>query len=130
MDARVKEVLEKVKITACAAGKAAGNVANAASKKAGEAFENTKLILKNFDLNTDIEILYKEIGKLVYLTHLGEEIDPECINEKLTVIDEKLDRIEENKKQIAYRKTVSVCPECSNECKKEDSFCSSCGYKF
>jgi len=130
MEEKVKEVLEKVKVTACAAGRVAGNVANTASKKAEEAFESTKLILKNFDLNTDIEILYKEIGKLVYLTHVGEEIDPECINAKIEIIDEKLDQIEANKKQLAYRKTVAVCPECSKECKKEDSFCSACGYKF
>ncbi len=130
MDAKVKEILEKVRITACAAGKAAENAACVAGKKAGEALETTKLTLKNFDLNTDIEMLYREIGRLVYLTHEGEEIDPECITDKIALIDEKFAQIEANKKQITYRKTVALCPECGKECKKEDAFCSACGYKF
>ena len=130
MEAKVKEILEKVKVTACAAGRAAENAANVASKKAGEALETTKLTLVNFDLNTDIELLYREIGKLVYLTHEGADIDPECITDKIALIDEKFEKIEANKKQIAYRKTVAVCPDCGKECKKEDAFCSACGYKF
>lgn len=130
MDAKVKEVLEKVKVTACAAGRAAENAANIASKKAGEALETTKLTLVNFDLNTDIEMLYREIGKLVYLTHEGEDIDPECITDKIALIDEKFAKIEANKRQIAYRKTVAACPDCGKECKKDDAFCSACGYKF
>ena len=130
MDAKVKEVLERVKITACAASKAAENAASVATKKAGEALETTKLTLINFDLNTDIEMLYREIGRLVYLTHEGEEIDPECITDKIALIDEKFAKIEANKKQIAYRRTVAVCSECGKECKKEDAFCSACGNKF
>ena len=130
MDAKVKEVLEKVKVTACAAGRAAENAANIASKKAGEALETTKLTLVNLDLNTDIEMLYREIGKLVYLTHEGEDIDPECITDKIALIDEKFAKIAANKRQIAYRKTISVCPDCGKECKKEDAFCSAGGYKF
>ncbi|MBQ2865030.1 MAG: zinc ribbon domain-containing protein [Clostridia bacterium] len=130
MEAKVKEVLEKVKITACAAGRAAESAANAATKKAGEALETTKLTLINFDLNTDIEMLYREIGRLVYLTHEGEDIDPECITARIALIDEKFAKIEANKKQIAYRKLFTECPECGKDCKKEDAFCSACGYKF
>ncbi|MBO5973987.1 MAG: hypothetical protein J6Q16_04775 [Clostridia bacterium] len=62
-------------------------------------------------------MLYREIGRLVYLTHEGEEINPECITDKIALIDEKFAKIEANKKQIAYRRTVAVCPECGKECK-------------
>ena len=130
MEQTVRDLLEKAKELACAAGKAAGNAADAASKKAGEAFETTKLALSNFDLNTDIEMLYKEIGKNVYLTHKGEEVDPEKISETLAKIDEKFEKIEANKKQMAFIKTVAVCPACGAECDKKDAFCRVCGQKL
>ena len=130
MDKKVKEVLKKAKITACVAGRAAGRVANTATKKAGEAIDTTKLTLINFDLNTDIEMLYRDIGKLVYLTHEGEDIDPEYITEKIALIDEKFAKIQENKKLIAYRKTYTTCTNCGKECKKDDTFCAGCGCKL
>ena len=43
-------------------------------------------------------MLYKEIGKLVYLTHIGLDIDPKDIELKLSLIDEKLEKIESNEK--------------------------------
>ena len=102
----------------------------ATAKKAGEAFETTKLALANFDLNTDIEMLYTEIGKNVYLTHKGEDVDPETVSGILTKIDEKFEAIENNKKQIALIKTVSVCPACGAQCDKKDVFCRACGQKL
>ena len=130
MDTKVKEVLTKARIKACVAGRAAGRVANTATNKAGEAIDTTKLALANFDLNTDIEMLYRDIGKLVYLTHEGEEIDPECITDKIALIDEKFAKIQENKKLIVYRKTHTTCNQCGKECKKDDVFCSGCGFKL
>ena len=130
MDEKVKVILEKVKETAYAAGKAAGEVADVAAKKANKAMEVTKLSVANFDLSTDIEILYKEIGKLVHLTHLGEEIDPDIINDKLSIIDDKIAKIDENKQHIKDLRSANTCPNCGKNCKKEDSFCSACGYKF
>lgn len=124
---KVKIILEKVKETACAAGKAAGEMADVAAKKANKAMETTKLSIANFDLNTDIEVLYKEIGKMVYLTHLGEEVDPELINNKLALIDEKMLKIQENKQQIKDLKETVICSACGKNCKKEDVFCSACG---
>ena len=130
MEQTVRELLEKAKELACAAGKAAGSAADVASKKAGEVFETTKLALANFDLNTEIELLYKEIGKSVYRTHKGDEVDPEVISTKLVAIDEKFEKIESNKKQMAFIKTVTVCPACGAECDKKDSFCRVRGQKL
>ena len=118
MDQKIKDLLEKVKVTATTAAEAAGKAADAASKKAGELANVTKLNLQIFDLNTDIELLFKEIGKSVYLTHTGAEID------------EKYAKIAELKECIASRKTTCRCPNCGCECDKADSFCSACGTKL
>ena len=99
MEEKTKIILEKVKEAACVMGKAAGDAVDVAAKKAGEVVETTKLSINNFELKTEIEVLYKEIGKLVYLTHLGLDVDPEDIEVKLELIDDKNDKIEINDKK-------------------------------
>ncbi|MBQ7087724.1 MAG: zinc ribbon domain-containing protein, partial [Clostridia bacterium] len=95
-----KNLMEKMKITASQAAEAAGKAADAASKKAGSVVENTKLNLQIMDINSDIEILYKEIGRSVYLTHTGVEVDADELENKLSIIDEKLQLIESIKSEL------------------------------
>ena len=127
MDPKVREIIERVKATAMNAAEAAGHAMDVATQKAGEFVDVTKLNLKVFDLNTDIDLLYKEIGKNVYLTHTGEEVDPELIEEKIAEIDEKMARIEELKAEITNKKNTTTCPNCGCECQKGDSYCRVCG---
>ena len=125
-----KNLMEKMKITASQAAEAAGKAADVASKKAGSVVENTKLNLQIMDINSDIEILYKEIGKSVYLTHTGVEVDADELEHKLTLIDEKLQLIESIKGELAEKKTSETCPYCGKEYNKEDAFCASCGFEL
>lgn len=127
MEQKVKELIERAKVTAANAASAAGKAADSASKKAGGLVELTKQNFRIFDLNTDIELLMKEIGKLVYATHRGEEIDADEITERLNQIDEKNEEIDRLKERIAERKTVLRCPECGAACDREDAFCRCCG---
>lgn len=131
MDPKVRNLLEKVKVSASIiadkTGKAATKAADAASKKATEVLEATKLNLQVFDLNTEVEILYKEIGKLVYDTHMGIEVSQEDVDNKILLVDEKLATVAELKEKLASYKTSNKCPSCGRECEKEDTFCSGCG---
>ncbi len=130
MDQRVKDLIDRAKVTAATAATAAGKVADSATKKAGGIVELTKLNLQIFDLNTDVELLMKEIGKAVYLTHTGAEINPEDINAMISQIDLKYEKISQIKAEIAEKKAVTACPVCSCECDKEDAFCRICGSKM
>jgi len=127
MDPKVLEILEKAKATAMTAASAAGRAADSAGKLAGDLFSSTKLNLQIFDLNTDIELLFKEIGKAVYLTHTGADVDAEEIGAKISAIDAKYLRIREIKEQIEARRETVRCPECGVECNKENAFCHICG---
>jgi len=130
MDQNVKEIFEKVKATASIAYAAAGKAAEAAGKKAGEMVESTKLNLQVFDLNTEIEILYKEIGKLVYKTHIGDDVDAEEVDKQISAIDEKYAKINELRQKLAELKHTMQCPNCGKEVEKNDTYCKSCAYKL
>ena len=80
-----------------------------------------------FDLNTEIEILYKEIGKMVYHVHTGMEEDQDALQAKLLLIDEKLEKIEEIREKLNAAKAKTCCPNCGKECPSGAAFCSSCG---
>lgn len=108
-------------------GAVATKAADAAGKTATSVVGSTKLNLQIFDLNTEIEILYKEIGKMVYHVHVGQEEDQETLNAKLILIDEKLEKIEELRARLQETKTTVSCPNCGRECTRDAAFCSSCG---
>jgi len=127
MEQRVKEILEKVKASAVTAAEMAGKAAGAAGKKAGGFVETTKLNLQIFDLNTDIDLAFKEIGKNIYATHIGEEVPADIIESKLAEIDGKYARISEIKGEIALKKSTEKCPSCGKTCDREDIYCRYCG---
>ena len=131
MDPKVKEIIEKVKLTAKAAAEAAGKAAEAAGKKAEELFEVTKINLKIFDLNNEIEILYKEIGRLLYHAHLGT-IDEEenDIQEKLERVDSKNAEIVILKSKINEKKNIRKCAGCERVWDKDFEYCPVCGAKL
>lgn len=130
MEQKVQEIFEKVRETATAAALATGKMADVASKKMGELVSTTKTNLQIFDLNTDIEVLYKEIGKSVFLTHTGVAANPVEIEEKIAEIDSKYQKIASLKAANCEIKASLKCPECGKACAKNDAFCSDCGYQF
>ncbi len=129
MDDKVKDIIRKVKSTATAAGYAAGKTAEAASRRASEMVEVTKLNLQVFDLNTEISMLHKEIGEIVYRAHKGEDTDGLGLEEKLALIDEKFSEIDVMKGRMENLKRTKKCisPDCGKICAKEDRFCAHCG---
>lgn len=130
MEQKVQDILEKVRETATAAAQAAGKMADVAGKKAGELVRDTKVNLQIFDLNTDVEVLFKEIGKCVYLTHTGVDANPQEIEAKIAEIDAKYAKIADLRASVCSVKATLKCPECGEPCKRDDTFCSSCGHKI
>ena len=83
MDEKMRELLEKAKLTAVMAADGAVKVAGTASRKGSQLVEKTKRSAKIFDLNNEVELLMREIGRMVYLTHTGVETDEAELEEKL-----------------------------------------------
>ena len=127
MDAKVQSFLDKIKVMADKTSQAAGRAADAAGKKATELASATRLNLQIFDLNTECEVLYKEIGRMVYDLHRGAEISNDEMDEKIAAVDAKQEKIAALREELAGMRSVVVCPHCGKACGREDSFCSGCG---
>ena len=127
MDAKVQSFLDKVKEMADKTSQAASRAADAAGKKASELAGAARLNLQIFDLNTECEALYKEIGHMVYDLHRGAEISGEEVDEKIAAVDSKQEKIAALREQLAGMHAVKACPHCGRECSAEDAFCAGCG---
>ena len=127
MDAKVQSFLDKIKVMAEKTGKVAGRAADVAGKKATELAGATRINLQIFDLNTECEVLYKEIGRMVYELHRGNEVSNDEMDEKIAALDAKQEKIAALREELAGMKTIVVCPHCGKTCSREDAYCSGCG---
>lgn len=127
MDAKVQSFLDKIKVMAEKTGKVAGRAADVAGKKATELAGATRINLQIFDLNTECEVLYKEIGRMVYELHRGSAVSNDEMDEKITAVDAKQEKIAALREELAGMKTIVVCPHCGKTCSREDAYCSGCG---
>ena len=102
-----------------------------ASKKTGELAKEAKLRMKMNENKSEINDLYKEIGKKVYEKHvLSGEIDIKVdLEEECTKIDVLSAEIETCLNQIRELKDKKQCPKCYNEIDLKANFCNHCGAK-
>ena len=127
MDNRVAMMLEKAKVVAGKTSQAATRAVESAGKAAGDMAQATKLNLQIFDLNTECEVLYKEIGKLVYDIHQGVEVASDAKDGYLEQLDDLRARVDDLRAQLAEMKQTVTCPSCGKSCSREDAFCAACG---
>ena len=127
MDQNMKEILQRVKVGAATAAEAVSRAADAATQKAGELADTTKLNLQLFDRNTELEALFKDLGKIVYLTHTGVEVEEQELESKVTRIDEIYGEMARIRGKLAAKKGSVECPVCGSDCQQEDAFCRHCG---
>ncbi len=112
-------------------GKKASAAYDATAEKTGKIAKEAKLKMKINENKSDINDLYKEIGKKVYEKHVREE-DIEIkteLEEECTKIDVLSAEIETCLKSILELKDKKKCISCSSEIEKEDAFCPKCGKK-
>lgn len=134
MDQRVNDLFHRMRTSAERLAdrteEVTSRAVDAAGKKANDMVESTRINMKIFDLNADMDQLYREIGKMLYDTHLGETADQELVQEKLEKLDGKHQQIEDLRAKLNDLKAAPVCPVCGKECKVGDAFCSECGAKL
>ena len=117
---KAEEILAKVKEKASVA-------ADYTAKQAGKVVETTKLNLRLYELNGDIEDDERRIGQIVYAAHRGETADQAELDALLVKLDAAHADAADLRRKIAERRKKKTCPSCGRACAEEDDFCSGCG---
>ena len=112
-------------------GKKASAAYDATAEKTGKIAKEAKLKMKINENKSDINDIYKEIGRKVYEKHVREEnIDIKTeLEEECTKIDVLSAEIETCLKSILELKEKKQCEKCHAEIDLDSTFCSKCGAK-
>ena len=110
-------------------GKKASAAYDATAEKTGKLAKEAKLRMKMNENKSDINDLYKEIGRKVYEKHVREEnIDIKSeLEEKCRKIDVLSAEIETCLKSILELKDKKQCEKCHAEIELDNNFCPKCG---
>jgi len=130
MDEKLQELLNAVQKTAADVSNTAGNAAYCAGKKATQLLSVGKMNIQVLDLKSEVNLLLREIGELVYKTHTGDPTDSDVLLAKLQEIDERNAAIAALNTEIAALRSGPVCPVCGTPAQKGDVFCRGCGSRL
>lgn len=110
-------------------GKKASAAYDATAEKTGKLAKEAKLRMKINENKSDINDLYKEIGRKIYEKHVREEnIDIKTeLEEECTKIDVLSAEIETCLKSILELKDKKQCEKCHAEIDLNNNFCPKCG---
>lgn len=112
-------------------GKKASKAYDVTAEKTGKLAKEAKFRMKINENKSDINDLYKEIGRKVYEKHVREEnIDIKTeLEEECTKIDVLSAEIETCLKSILELKDKRQCEKCHAEIELSNEFCPKCGAK-
>lgn len=112
-------------------GKKASKAYDVTAEKTGKLAKEAKFRMKINENKSDINDLYKEIGRKVYEKHVREEnIDIKTeLEEECTKIDVLSAEIETCLKSILELKDKRQCEKCHAEIDANNDFCPKCGAK-
>ena len=112
-------------------GKKASAAYDATAEKTSKIAKEAKLRMKMNENKSEINNIYKEIGKKVYEKHVREEnIDIKVeLEEECTKIDVLSAEIETCLKSILELKEKKQCEQCHTEIDLDATFCPKCGEK-
>ena len=127
MEDKVKELLERVREGAFVAADCAADTARVAKRKAGQMADIAKLNVQLFEVNSDFGETLRQLGQVVYDTHLGKDTGTDTVESLLAKADSQQEKIREVKGRIADLRQTKACPVCAAPCGKDDHFCHKCG---
>jgi hypothetical protein len=107
--------------------KKTGEVVEVVADKTGQTLEVQKLKNQVRIMQRNNERDYKHIGKMVFHKFQNDEEMDDSYTELCETIAERLEKIEELKKQIAKLKGLDTCPECGASVENHAKYCSNCG---
>lgn len=109
-------------------GKTATKAYQFTADKTNKLSKEAKLRINMNNKKSQINTLYKEIGKSVYRKHLDLDLEEnDIIEEKIKNIDILSDEIKNISNQLLDLKDIKECKNCYSKILKEYKFCPNCG---
>jgi len=106
------------------------DTARIAVKKSGEVIESAKAKYTEFDIQSSIDNLYMDLGKIVYNGYKTDEDVSDSITNLCDEIQSKISELSNIKNKTDNFSYYIVCPSCSKGCDPKASFCPYCGEKL
>ena len=107
----------------------ASDAANKAAKKTNELTSLAKLNVSVKTLESKLDVVYEEIGRLFYNAERNGEDYTADIAALIMKADKFQAEIEATKKQIYALRKVVICEGCGKEISDDAAYCSYCGTK-
>lgn len=130
MNEKLTALLDLARITAVQAGDVAADIAYGVGKKSCELLSVAKLNIRIADRKAEINSALREVGEIMYATHIGIPADSDVLVRKLQEIDALKAEIAQMEEEIGRTKTVPACATCGAEIRESDMFCGACGEKL
>lgn len=127
MNDKAKAVACRLRVKAADVGAAAQEVIREAGRKTGDTVEITRLNVRIFDVGSEMNVLYRKLGELMYAAYSGEEADDGRMDALLAEIDAKKAETASLRARISELKKEKPCPVCGEGCTGGDRFCRRCG---
>ena len=100
-----------------------------AGKKAGAMVDAAKLRLQILDRKAEVNVVLREIGEILYATHIGEPSDSEIMLSKLQEIDALKAEIAALEEKLGRKAAPITCETCGAVVREEAAYCEECGEK-
>ena len=129
MNQKLSELLASVQSTAVQVSDVAVDAVYGAGRKAGELVDAARVQLRIVDRKAEVNLVLRELGEILYATHVGEPSDSEIMLAKLQEIDALKAEIAELENRLGRKPAPAICETCGAEVKENAAFCGECGEK-
>ncbi len=123
-------LLDAVREAAVRAGDTAASAAYLAGKKADTLYSGAKLRCRILEREGQVRDALRQVGEMVYATHIGQPSDSEVLLEKLREIDTLKAEIAALELESGTAARMRTCPICGAEAGEDDAYCRQCGGKL
>ena len=129
MSNKFSEMISMVQRTAIQVSDIAVDTVYGAGKMAGKLADEAKIRLKIVDRKAEVNAVLREIGEILYATHVGEPSDSEVMLSKLQEIDALKSEIAELEAKLGRKELANTCETCGAVVREDAAYCEECGEK-